>query len=185
LVAMYICMYVCVCMYICIYVCMYVYMCVCMYICMHVCMYVLCMYICVYVYMCVCMYVCIYVCMCYVCIYVCMCICVCVCMYVLLYVCIYLGIFVYTPTPHFGSPVDVMHPSHLLLRTLIHHNSFRGNFWKSGYLKDKTWEVNIDMDLGTMICEAGGDLSRSCFCQVVSGGGVNGVEKLWHLQSIQ
>jgi hypothetical protein len=42
------------------------------------------------------------------------------------------------------------------------------------------------MDLGAIICEVGGALSRSCFClEAVSGGGVNGVEKLWDLQSIR
>jgi hypothetical protein len=36
---------------------------------------------------------------------------------------------------------------------------------KTGYLKDKTWEVNIDMDLVAKICEVGGGLSRSRFCR--------------------
>ena len=137
-------------------------------------MHVLCMYVCIYA----CMYVCMHVCM-YACMHA-------LCMYVYMYVCmhVYTYVFFYIHPPHtFGSPVHVMHPSHLLLRTLIHHNSFRGNFWKSGYLKDKTWEVNIDMDLGAMICEVGGALSRSCsFLESVSG---VGVEKPWDLQSIR
>jgi hypothetical protein len=91
-------------------------------------------------------------------------------MYILTYFCIYTHPTLWfscacylpfsSPPPHSYSP-----------------NSFRGNIWKSGYLKDKTWEVNIDMDLGTMICEVGG---RSV--EVVSGGGV---EKRWDPQSIQ
>lgn len=88
---------------------------------------------------------------------------ICVCMYVCTYI---LNVFLYIhPLRTFGSPVRVMHPSHLLLRTVIHHSSFRGNFWKSGYLKNKIWEVHVDMDLGAIICEVGGALSRSCFCR--------------------
>jgi hypothetical protein len=86
------------------------------------------------------------------------------------YMCVYVWcIYVYTcvflyihPPRTLGSPVHVMHPSHLLLRSVIRHNSFRGSFWKGGYLKDKTCEVNIDMGLGAMICEVGGALSRPC-----------------------
>ena len=87
--------------------------------------------------------------------------------YMRMYVCTYiLNVFLYIhPLRTFGSPVRVMHPSHLLLRTVIHHSSIRGNFWKSGYLKNKIWEVHVDMDLGAIICEVGGALSRSCFCR--------------------